>query len=136
MYFRRHVENYAQNNYHISKESKEKNKKTLYDESLKEFNLKKGFECENIVDILIERHYSTPIDVEKVKATTDIPIHSDNYNLNNCSFHLYCNSFGSSVENLLTQKRYSIFDRELLQVSTIGKKVLIYTDSYNYHVSL
>ncbi|KAM9974186.1 hypothetical protein ACTFIR_003902 [Dictyostelium discoideum] len=47
--------------------------------------------CENIVDILIERHYSTPIDVEKVKATTDIPIHSDTYNLNNCSFHLYCN---------------------------------------------
>ncbi|KAM9967300.1 hypothetical protein ACTFIR_007540 [Dictyostelium discoideum] len=72
-------------------ESKEKNKKTLSDESLKEFNLKKGFECENIVDILIEGHYSTPIDVEKVKATTDIPIHSDTYNLNNCSFHLYCN---------------------------------------------
>ncbi|KAM9967285.1 hypothetical protein ACTFIR_007525 [Dictyostelium discoideum] len=87
----RHIENYAQNYYNISKESKKKNKKTLSDESLKEFNIKKGFECENIVDFLIERHYSTPIDVEKVKATTDIPIHSDNYNLNNCSFHLYCN---------------------------------------------
>ncbi|KAM9974210.1 hypothetical protein ACTFIR_003926 [Dictyostelium discoideum] len=91
VYFRRHIENYVQNNYNISKDSKEKNKKTLSDESLKEFNLKKGFECENIVDILIERHCSTPIDVKKVKATTDIPIHSDNYNLNNCSFHLYCN---------------------------------------------
>ncbi|KAM9972523.1 hypothetical protein ACTFIW_006066 [Dictyostelium discoideum] len=103
VYFRRHIENYAQNNYHSSKESKEKNKKTLSDELLKEFNLKKGFQCENIVDIPIERHYSTPIDVEKVKATTDIPIHSDNYNLNICSFHLYSNVRDKELSLVLYQ---------------------------------
>ncbi|KAM9954849.1 hypothetical protein ACTFIW_000952 [Dictyostelium discoideum] len=87
----------------FSKESKEKNKKTLSDELLKEFNLKKGFQCENIVDIPIERHYSTPIDVEKVKATTDIPIHSDNYNLNICSFHLYSNVRDKELSLVLYQ---------------------------------
>ncbi|KAM9955122.1 hypothetical protein ACTFIW_008786 [Dictyostelium discoideum] len=134
VYFRRHIENYVQNNYHISKESKEKNKKTLSDESLKEFNLKKGFECENIVDFLIERHYSTPIDIEKVKATTDIPIHSDNYNLNNCDKFKVIWFLSRKLTD--TQKRYSICERELLEVSTIGKKVSIYTDTYNYPVSL
>ncbi|KAM9948566.1 hypothetical protein ACTFIT_009764 [Dictyostelium discoideum] len=51
-FFRRHIENYAEKTYHLSKESKGKNKKTLSDESLKEFNnLKKEFEGENIVAI-------------------------------------------------------------------------------------
>ncbi|KAM9955258.1 hypothetical protein ACTFIR_003970 [Dictyostelium discoideum] len=54
-FFRRHIENYAEKTYHLSKESKGKNKKTLSDESLKEFNiLKKEFEGENIVAIPIE----------------------------------------------------------------------------------
>ncbi|KAM9974249.1 hypothetical protein ACTFIR_003965 [Dictyostelium discoideum] len=34
----RHIENYAEKTYLLSKESKGKNKKTLSDESLKEFN--------------------------------------------------------------------------------------------------
>ncbi|KAM9972431.1 hypothetical protein ACTFIW_002396 [Dictyostelium discoideum] len=37
-FFRRHIENYAEKTYHLSKESKGKNKKTLSDESLKEFD--------------------------------------------------------------------------------------------------
>ncbi|KAM9954273.1 hypothetical protein ACTFIW_003814 [Dictyostelium discoideum] len=65
-------------------ESKGKNKKTLSDESLKEFNiLKKEFEGENIVAIPIEQDNTIPIDIEKVKASTDTPIHLDNNNLNN-----------------------------------------------------
>ncbi|KAM9957574.1 hypothetical protein ACTFIR_011857 [Dictyostelium discoideum] len=87
-FFRRYIENYAEKTYHISKESKGKNKKTLSDESLKEFNnLKKEFEGENIVAIPIEQDKTILIDIEKVKASTDMPIHSDNNNINNGSFH-------------------------------------------------
>ncbi|KAM9974095.1 hypothetical protein ACTFIR_009437 [Dictyostelium discoideum] len=135
-FFRRHIENYAEKTYHLSKESKGKNKKTLSDESLKEFNnLKKEFEGENIVDIPIERDNTIPIDIEKVKASTDMPIHSDN-NLNNGSFHLYCDVSDKALSGVLyqiqcdkfkviwfhsrkltdTQKRYSIGDREFLSI--------------------
>ncbi|KAM9981546.1 hypothetical protein ACTFIY_003852 [Dictyostelium cf. discoideum] len=142
-------------------ESKGKNKKTLSDESLKEFNnLKKEFEGENIVAIPIEQDNNTPIDIEKVKASTDMPIHSDNNNLNNGSFHLYCDVSDKALSGVLyqiqgdkfkviwfhsrkltdTQKRYSIGDREFLSIIDslkkfqhllIGKKVTIYTDHQN-----
>ncbi|KAM9978266.1 hypothetical protein ACTFIY_011995 [Dictyostelium cf. discoideum] len=102
-FFRRHIENYAEKTYHLSKESKGKNKKTLSDESLKEFNnLKKEFESENIVAIPIEQD-NTPIDIEKVKASTDMPIHSDNNNLNNGSFHLYCDVSDKALSGVLYQ---------------------------------
>ncbi|KAM9948577.1 hypothetical protein ACTFIT_009775 [Dictyostelium discoideum] len=150
-FFRRHIENYAEKTYHLSKESKGKNKKTLSDESLKEFNnLKKEFEGENIVAIPIEQDNSIPIDIEKVKASTDMPIHSDNNNLNNGSFHLYCDVSYKALSGVLisnssrkltdTQKRYSIGDREFLSIIDslkkyqhllIGKKVSIYTDHQN-----
>ncbi|EAL66749.2 hypothetical protein DDB_G0281535 [Dictyostelium discoideum AX4] len=160
-FFRRHIENYAEKTYHLSKESKGKNKKTLSDESLKEFNnLKKEFEGENIVAIPIEQDNSIPIDIEKVKASTDMPIHSDNNNLNNGSFHLYCDVSDKALSGVLyqiqgnkfkviwfhsrkltdTQKRYSIGDREFLSIIDslkkfqhllIGKKVSIYTDHQN-----
>ncbi|KAM9998708.1 hypothetical protein ACTFIY_008369 [Dictyostelium cf. discoideum] len=160
-FFRRHIENYAEKTYHLSKESKGKNKKTLSDESLKEFNnLKKEFEGENIVAIPIEQDNNTPIDIEKVKASTDMPIHSDNNNLNNGSFHLYCDVSDKALSGVLyqiqgdkfkviwfhsrkltdTQKRYSIGDREFLSIIDslkkfqhllIGKKVTIYTDHQN-----
>ncbi|KAM9955060.1 hypothetical protein ACTFIW_008724 [Dictyostelium discoideum] len=52
-------------------------------------NLKKEFERENIVSIPIGHFNSTPIDIENVKASTDIQIHSDNNNLNNGCFQLY-----------------------------------------------
>ncbi|KAM9981527.1 hypothetical protein ACTFIY_003850 [Dictyostelium cf. discoideum] len=142
-------------------ESKGKNKKTLSDESLKEFNnLKKEFEGENIVAIPIEQDNNTPIDIEKVKASTDMPIHSNNNNLNNGSFHLYCDVSDKALSGVLyqiqgdkfkviwfhsrkltdTQKRYSIGDREFLSIIDslkkfqhllIGKKVTIYTDHQN-----
>ncbi|KAM9964040.1 hypothetical protein ACTFIW_005683 [Dictyostelium discoideum] len=142
-------------------ESKGKNKKTLSDESLKEFNiLKKEFEGENIVAIPIEQDNTIPIDIEKVKASTDMPIHSDNNNLNNGSFHLYCDVSDKALSGVLyqiqgdkfkviwfhsrkltdTQKRYSIGDREFLSIIDslkkfqhllIGKKVSIYTDHQN-----
>ncbi|KAM9975918.1 hypothetical protein ACTFIR_009759 [Dictyostelium discoideum] len=160
-FFRRHIENYAEKTYHLSKESKGKNKKTLSDESLKEFNnLKKEFEGENIVAIPIEQDNTIPIDIEKVKASTDMPIHSDNNNLNNGSFHLYCDVSDKALSGVLyqiqgdkfkviwfhsrkltdTQKRYSIGDREFLSIIyslkkfqhlLIGKKVSIYTDHQN-----
>ncbi|KAM9955409.1 hypothetical protein ACTFIR_011847 [Dictyostelium discoideum] len=160
-FFRRHIENYAEKTYHLSKESKGKNKKTLSDESLKEFNnLKKEFEGENIVAIPIEQDNTIPIDIEKVKASTDMPIHSDNNNLNNGSFHLYCDVSDKALSGVLyqiqgdkfkviwfhsrkltdTQKRYSIGDREFLSIIDslkkfqhllIGKKVSIYTDHQN-----
>ncbi|KAM9999473.1 hypothetical protein ACTFIY_000002, partial [Dictyostelium cf. discoideum] len=160
-FFRRHIENYAEKTYHLSKESKGKNKKTLSDESLKEFNnLKKEFGGENIVAIPIEQDNNTPIDIEKVKASTDMPIHSDNNNLNNGSFHLYCDISDKALSGVLyqilgdkfkvicfhsrkltdTQKRYSIGDREFLSIIDslkkfqhllIGKKVTIYTDHQN-----
>ncbi|EAL73790.1 hypothetical protein DDB_G0267306 [Dictyostelium discoideum AX4] len=160
-FFRRHIENYAEKTYHLSKESIGKNKKTLSDESLKEFNnLKKEFEGENIVDIPIEQDNCIPIDIEKVKASTDMPIHSDNNNLNNGSFHLYCDVNDKALSGVLyqiqgdkfkviwfhsrkltdTQKRYSIGDREFLSIIDslkkfqhllIGKKVSIYTDHQN-----
>ncbi|KAM9954271.1 hypothetical protein ACTFIW_003812 [Dictyostelium discoideum] len=89
-------------------ESKGKNKKTLSDGSLKEFNiLKKEFEGENIVAIPIEQDNTIPIDIEKVKASTDMPIHSDNNNLKQWKFSL-------KFQHLL-----------------IGKKVSIYTDHQN-----
>ncbi|KAM9975415.1 hypothetical protein ACTFIW_007683 [Dictyostelium discoideum] len=161
-FFRRHIENYAEKTYHLSKESKGKNKKTLSDESLKEFNiLKKEFEGENIVAIPIEQDNTIPIDIEKVKASTDMPIHSDNNNLNNGSFHLYCDVSDKALSGVLyqiqgdkfkviwshsrkltdTQKRYSIGDREFLSIIDslkkfqhllIGKKVSIYTDHQNF----
>ncbi|KAM9986890.1 hypothetical protein ACTFIY_011310 [Dictyostelium cf. discoideum] len=142
-FFRRHIENYAEKTYHLSKESKGKNKKTLSDESLKEFNnLKKEFEGENIVAIPIEQDNNTPIDIEKVKASTDMPIHSDNNNLNNGSFHLYCDVSDKALSGVLyqiqgdkfkviwfhsrkltdTQKRYSIGDREFLSIIDSLKK--------------
>ncbi|KAM9998348.1 hypothetical protein ACTFIY_008021 [Dictyostelium cf. discoideum] len=128
-FFRRHIENYAEKTYHLSKESKGKNKKTLSDESLKEFNnLKKEFEGENIVAIPIEKD-NTPIDIEKVKASTDMPIHSDNNNLNYGSFHLYCDVSDKfkviwfhSRKLTDTQKRYSIGDREFLSIIDSLKK--------------
>ncbi|KAM9995171.1 hypothetical protein ACTFIY_001360 [Dictyostelium cf. discoideum] len=159
-FFRRHIENYTEKTYHLSKESKGKNKKTLSDESLKEFNnLKKEFEGENIVAIPIEQD-NTPIDIEKVKASTDMPIHSDNNNLNNGSFHLYYDVSDKALSGVLyqiqgdkfkviwfhsrkltdTQKRYSIGYREFLSIIDslkkfqhllIGKKVTIYTDHQN-----
>ncbi|KAM9967293.1 hypothetical protein ACTFIR_007533 [Dictyostelium discoideum] len=136
-------------------------KETLSDESLKEFNiLKKEFEGENIVTIPIEQDNTIPIDIEKVKASTDMPIHSDNNNLNNGSFHLYCDVSDKALSGVLyqiqgdkfkviwfhsikltdTQKRYSIGDREFLSIIDslkkfqhllIGKKVSIYTDHQN-----
>ncbi|KAM9970329.1 hypothetical protein ACTFIR_002184 [Dictyostelium discoideum] len=135
--------------------------KTLSDESLKEFNnLKKEFEGENIVAIPIEQDNTIPIDIEKVKGSTDMPIHSDNNNLNNGSFHLYCDVSDKALSGVLyqiqgdkfkviwfhsrkltdTQKRYSIGDREFLSIIDslkkfqhllIGKKVSIYTDHQN-----
>ncbi|KAM9954689.1 hypothetical protein ACTFIW_003289 [Dictyostelium discoideum] len=103
-FFRRHIENYAEKTYHLSKESKGKNKKALSDESLKEFNnLKKEFEGENIVAIPIEQDNTIPIDIEKVKASTDMPIHSDNNNLNNGSFHLYCDVSDKALSGVLYQ---------------------------------
>ncbi|KAM9954971.1 hypothetical protein ACTFIW_000801 [Dictyostelium discoideum] len=142
-FFRRHIEYYAEKTYHLSKESKGKNKKTLSDESLKEFNnLKKEFEGENIVAIPIEQDNTIPIDIEKVKASTDMPIHSDNNNLNNGSFHLYCDVSDKALSGVLyqiqgdnfkviwfhsrkltdTQKRYSIGDREFLSIIDSLKK--------------
>ncbi|KAM9975425.1 hypothetical protein ACTFIW_013307 [Dictyostelium discoideum] len=103
-FFRRHIENYAEKTYHLSKESKGKNKKTLSDESLKEFNnLKKEFEGENIVAIPIEQDNTIPIDIEKVKASTNMPIHSDNNNLNNGSFQLYCDVSDKALSGVLYQ---------------------------------
>ncbi|KAM9985629.1 hypothetical protein ACTFIZ_000223 [Dictyostelium cf. discoideum] len=149
-FFRRHIENYAQKTFHLSKESKGKNKKKLSDESIKEFNnLKKEFKDNN-----------TPIDIEKVRASTDMLIQSDNNNLNNGSFHLYCDVSDKALSGVLyqiqgdkfkviwfhsrklsdTQKRYSIGDREFLSIIDslkkfqhllIGKKVTIYTDHQN-----
>ncbi|KAM9994362.1 hypothetical protein ACTFIZ_007595 [Dictyostelium cf. discoideum] len=78
-FFRRHIENYAEKTFHLSKESKGKNKKKLSDESIKEFNnLKKEFEGENIVAIPIEQDNNTPIDIEK---SNDKPFtkRQDNY---------------------------------------------------------
>ncbi|KAM9974204.1 hypothetical protein ACTFIR_003920 [Dictyostelium discoideum] len=142
-FFRRHIENYAEKTYHLSKESKGKNKKTLSDESLKEFNnLKKEFVGENIVAIPIEQDNTIPIDIEKVKASTDMPIHSDNNNLNNGSFHLYCDVSDKVLSGVLyqiqgdkfkviwfhrrkltdTQKRYSIGDREFFSIIDSLKK--------------
>ncbi|KAM9994001.1 hypothetical protein ACTFIZ_011967 [Dictyostelium cf. discoideum] len=160
-FFRRHIENYAEKTFHLSKESKGKNKKKLSDESIKEFNnLKKEFEGENIVAIPIEQDNNTPIDIEKVRASTDMLIQSDNNNLNNGSFHLYCDVSDKALSGVLyqiqgdkfkviwfhsrklsdTQKRYSIGDREFLSIIDslkkfqhllIGKKVTIYTDHQN-----
>ncbi|KAM9992206.1 hypothetical protein ACTFIZ_012857 [Dictyostelium cf. discoideum] len=160
-FFRRHIENYAEKTFHLSKESKGKNKKKLSDESIKEFNnLKKEFEGENIVAIPIEQYNNTPIDIEKVRASTDMLIQSDNNNLNNGSFHLYCDVSDKALSGVLyqiqcdkfkviwfhsrklsdTQKRYSIGDREFLSIIDslkkfqhllIGKKVTIYTDHQN-----
>ncbi|KAM9960512.1 hypothetical protein ACTFIW_009654 [Dictyostelium discoideum] len=125
------------------KQSKGKNKKTLSDESLKEFNnLKKEFERENIVAIPIEQNNTIPIDIEKVKASTDMPIYSDNNNLNNGSFHLHCDVSDKALSGVLyqihndkfkviwfhsrkltdTQKRYSIGDREFLSIIDSLKK--------------
>ncbi|KAM9954868.1 hypothetical protein ACTFIW_000971 [Dictyostelium discoideum] len=148
-FFRRHIENYAEKTYHLSKESKGKNKKTLSDESLKEFNnLKKEFERENIVAIPIEQDNAVPIDIEKVKASTDMPIHLDNNNLNNALsgvlYHIQGDKFKviwfHSRKLTDTQKRYSIVDREFLSIIDslkkfqhllIGKKVSIYTNHQN-----
>ncbi|KAM9992176.1 hypothetical protein ACTFIZ_012860 [Dictyostelium cf. discoideum] len=160
-FFRRHIENYAEKTFHLSKESKGKNKKKLSDESIKEFNnLKKEFEGENIVAIPIEQDNNNPIDIEKVRASTDMLIQSDNNNLNNGSFHLYCDVSDKALSGVLyqiqgdkfkviwfhsrklsdTQKRYSIGDREFLSIIDslkkfqhllIGKKVTIYTDHQN-----
>ncbi|KAM9984048.1 hypothetical protein ACTFIY_000789 [Dictyostelium cf. discoideum] len=145
-FFKRHIENYAEKTYHLSKESKGKNKKTLSDKSLKEFNnLKKEFEGENIVAIPIEQDNNTPIDIEKVKASTDMPIHSDNNNLNNgVLYQIQGDKFKviwfHSRKLTDTQKRYSIGDREFLSIIDslkkfqhllIGKKVTIYTDHHN-----
>ncbi|KAM9975553.1 hypothetical protein ACTFIW_005426 [Dictyostelium discoideum] len=100
--------------YHISKESKGKNKKTLSDGPLIEFNnLKKD----------VNRHDN----------------HSDNNNLNNGSFHLYYDVSDKALSCVLyqiqgdkfkviwflsrkltkTQKRYSIGDREFLSTSIL-----------------
>ncbi|KAM9992211.1 hypothetical protein ACTFIY_009654, partial [Dictyostelium cf. discoideum] len=129
-FFRRHIENYAEKTYHLSKESKGKNKKTLSDESLKEFNnLKKEFEGENIVSIPIEQDNNTPIDIDKVKASTDMPIHSDNNNLNNGSFHLYCDVSDKTLSGVLYQILSDKFKK--FQHLLIGKKVKIYTDHQN-----
>ncbi|KAM9955132.1 hypothetical protein ACTFIW_008796 [Dictyostelium discoideum] len=131
------TDNYAEKTYHLSKESKRKNKKTLFDESLKEFNnLKKEFERENIVSIPIEQDNTIPIDIEKVITSTDMSIHSDNNNLNNGGFHLYCDVSDNALSSTLyqiqgdkfkviwflsrkltdTQKRYSIGDIEFLSI--------------------
>ncbi|KAM9997162.1 hypothetical protein ACTFIZ_007972 [Dictyostelium cf. discoideum] len=84
-------------------ESKGKNKKEVSDESIKEFNnLKKEFEGENIVAIPIEQDNNTPIDIEKVRAT-DMLIQSDNNNLNNGSFHLYCDVSDKALSGVLYQ---------------------------------
>ncbi|KAM9975573.1 hypothetical protein ACTFIW_005446 [Dictyostelium discoideum] len=74
----------------------------------------KEFEGENIVSIPIEQDNTIPIDIEKVKASTDMPIHSDNNNLNNGSFH-----FRKLTD---TQKRYSIGDIEFLSIIDSLKK--------------
>ncbi|KAM9974097.1 hypothetical protein ACTFIR_009439 [Dictyostelium discoideum] len=109
-FFRRHIENYPEKTYHLSKESKGKNKKTLSDESLKEFNnLKKEFESENIVAIPIEQDNTIPIDIEKVKASTYMSIHSDNNNLNNSSFHLYCDISDEALSGVLYQIQHDKF---------------------------
>ncbi|KAM9967274.1 hypothetical protein ACTFIR_007514 [Dictyostelium discoideum] len=91
-------------------------------EAVLEFNnLKKEFESENIVAIPIEQDNTIPIDIEKVKASTYMSIHSDNNNLNNSSFHLYCDvKFLSIIDSL---KKF--------QHLLIGKKVSIYTDHQN-----
>ncbi|KAM9974312.1 hypothetical protein ACTFIR_012833 [Dictyostelium discoideum] len=89
-----------------------------------------------------------------------MPIHLDNNNLNNGSFHLYCDVSDKALSGVLyqiqgdkfnviwfhsrkltdTQKRYSIGDREFLSIIDslkkfqhllIGKKVSIYTDHQN-----
>ncbi|KAM9955284.1 hypothetical protein ACTFIW_003736 [Dictyostelium discoideum] len=99
-------------------------------------------------------------DIEKVKASTDMPIYPDNNNLNNGSFHLYCDVSDKVLSGVRyqiqgdkfkvfwfhsrkltdTQKRYSIGDREFLSIIDslkkfqhllIGKKVSIYTDHQN-----
>ncbi|KAM9954245.1 hypothetical protein ACTFIW_003786 [Dictyostelium discoideum] len=126
-------------------ESKGKNKKTLSDGSLKEFNnLKKEFELENIVAIPIEQDNAISIDIENVKASTYIPIHSVNNNLNNASFHLYCDVSDKALSGVLyqiqgdkfkviwfhsikltdTQKRYSIGDREFLSIIDSLKNII------------
>ncbi|KAM9975649.1 hypothetical protein ACTFIW_000766 [Dictyostelium discoideum] len=116
----------------IDLESKGKNKKALSDESLKEFNnLKKEFESENIIAIPIEQDNSIPIDIIKVKALTStyMPVHSDDNNLNNGSFHLYGDVSDKfkviwfhSRKLTDTQKRYSIGDREFLSNIDSQKK--------------
>ncbi|KAM9979600.1 hypothetical protein ACTFIY_008892 [Dictyostelium cf. discoideum] len=68
-FFRRHIENYAEKTYHLSKESIGKNKKTLSDESLKEFNnLKKGFEGEKngIADFLSQMKKNPNLCIEEI----------------------------------------------------------------------
>ncbi|KAM9954654.1 hypothetical protein ACTFIW_003254 [Dictyostelium discoideum] len=90
--------------------------KTLSEESLKEFNyLKKEFEGENIFAIPIEQDNTKPIDTEKVKASTDMPIHSDNNNLNNGSFHLYCEVSDKALSGVLYQIQE--FDYKLRHIS-------------------
>ncbi|KAM9997130.1 hypothetical protein ACTFIZ_007914 [Dictyostelium cf. discoideum] len=151
-FFRRHIENYAEKTFNLSKESKGKNKKKLSDESIKEFNnLKKEFEGENIVAIPIEQDNNTPIDIEKVRASTDMLIQSDNNNLNNGSFHLYCDVSDKALSGVLYQIQGDKFKviwfhkvkhwrREFLSIIDslkkfqhllIGKKVTIYTDHQN-----
>ncbi|KAM9975577.1 hypothetical protein ACTFIW_005450 [Dictyostelium discoideum] len=101
-----------------------------------------------------------PIDIEKVKASTNMTIHSDNNNLNIGTFHLYCDVSDKTLSGVLyqiqgnkfkviwfhsrkltdTQKRYNISDREFLSIIDslkkfqpllISKNVSIYTDLQN-----
>ncbi|KAM9974194.1 hypothetical protein ACTFIR_003910 [Dictyostelium discoideum] len=101
---------------YLSQESKGENKKTFSDESLIEFyNLKKEFEGENIVAIPIEQDGTISIGIEKVKASTDMPIHSDN-NLNNGSFHLYCDVSNKAIISSPSEtlKKFMIKNRKII----------------------
>ncbi|KAM9954223.1 hypothetical protein ACTFIW_003764 [Dictyostelium discoideum] len=107
------IENYAEKTFHLSK-SKGKNKKTLSDESLKEFiNLKKEFEGENIVAIPIEIIFHLYCDVsDKAFSGVLYQIQGDKFKA--IWFH--------SRKLTDTQKRYSIGDREFLSIIDSLKK--------------
>ncbi|KAM9985587.1 hypothetical protein ACTFIZ_000200 [Dictyostelium cf. discoideum] len=113
----------------------------------------------NLSPLILLKDNNTPIDIEKVRASTDMLIQSDN-NLNNGNFHMYFDVSDKALSGVLyqiqgdkfkviwfhnrklsdTQKRYSIGDREFLSIIDslkkfqhllIDKKVIIYTDHQN-----
>ncbi|EGC35166.1 hypothetical protein DICPUDRAFT_15082, partial [Dictyostelium purpureum] len=159
-FFRRVIEKYAEKTIHLSAEAKGKGNTKLSEDAIKEFiNLKNEFNGDNIIALPIEQD-NKPVDIEKLKESSTLLIVSDMNNLNNGSYHLYCDASDRALSGVLyqiqgnsfkpiwfhsrkfsdTQKRYSIGDREFLaiidslkkfQYLLLGKKVTIYSDHQN-----